>query len=124
MVGQCLESGVIYRAYASCAVESETGYAGGIVGLCNIGWITTCRFRGTVEGEISGGVAGHMENSLCEDRWSNGTISGRRAAGGLIGHATSLDDEPCIKNCYSSATVEKNCPPERWADWSPGPVMK
>ncbi|HOM47463.1 MAG TPA: hypothetical protein PK491_02980 [Candidatus Hydrogenedentes bacterium] len=107
MVGQCLESGVIYRAYASCAVESETGYAGGIVGLCNTGWITTCSFRGTVEGEISGGVAGHMENSLCEDRWSNGTISGRRAAGGLIGHATSLDDEPCIKNCYSSATVEK-----------------
>ena len=106
----------------NCTNESTVtagSMAGGIVGVLNIhATARGCVNKGEVKGVVSeyedaqmiGGIAGSNENSIIENCYNTGLVSGKQKIGGITGMASvpSSDyytNKLAVKNCYNIGNV-------------------
>ena len=96
-----------YQAKAVAAACINTGeitgrqdYAGGIVGLMDLGRVRTCENYGAVSssGDYVGGIAGASWGSI-RDSWSKCRLSGGDYVGGVAGLGATL------VNCHTLVTI-------------------
>jgi hypothetical protein len=108
----------IVRCYAKGNVSGESKgwpYIGGIVGYNYYGArIAQCYFIGNVtitgsnmEADYAGGIAGYNSqldghNSMIEDCWSSGTVSGFINAGGIVGQNQVYT---YLRRCYTTSSI-------------------
>ena len=107
-IENCYATGTV----SSAGTKSGSPYIGGIVGYNYYGAVVSqCYFNGTViadkSGDNTGGIAGYNSqttgaNSIIEDCWSTGTVTGYRNAGGIVGENQV---NTYIRRCYSIAIV-------------------
>ena len=91
LVSECVNSG---------AVNGRNDYAGGIVGLAELGRITACEGYGAVSTDSSyaGGIVGSSEGSI-DGCWAKCSVSGQDYVGAVAGYADSMT------NCRALGTV-------------------
>ena len=99
-----------YQTRAVVAVCINTGeitgkqdYAGGIVGLMDLGRVSGCENYGTVtstNGDYVGGIAGASWGSI-RDSWSKCRLSGGDYVGGVAGLGATL------VNCHTLVTIDE-----------------
>jgi hypothetical protein len=108
----------IVRCHAKGNVSGESSgwpYIGGIVGYNYYGArVAQCYFIGDVtitgdimEADYAGGIAGYNSqlnghNSMIEDCWSSGTVSGFINAGGIVGQNQVFT---YLRRCYTTSLI-------------------
>ena len=94
MVASCINTGEI---------TGKQDYAGGIVGLMDLGRVGSCENYGAVtssNGDYVGGIAGASWGSI-RDSWSKCRLSGGDYVGGVAGLGATL------VNCHTLVTIDE-----------------
>ena len=94
VVASCINTG---------AITGKQDYAGGIVGLMDLGRVRNCENYGAVSssnGDYVGGIAGASWGSV-RDSWSKCHLSGRDYVGGAAGLGATLI------NCHTLVTIDE-----------------
>ena len=94
VVASCINTG---------AITGKQDYAGGIVGLMDLGRVRNCENYGAVSssnGDYVGGIAGASWGSV-RDSWSKCRLSGRDYVGGAAGLGATLI------NCHTLVTIDE-----------------
>lgn len=110
--------GIVENCINESAVTAGS-LAGGIVGVLNIyATVRSCVNKGEVKGVVSeyedaqmiGGIAGSNENSIIENCYNTGLVSGKQKIGGITGksegpYSDSYTNKLAVKNCYNIGNV-------------------
>ncbi len=101
LVGE--NKGEIRKSYGNCmSYSNQETVVGGLVGV-NKGEIIQSHASGAIiNGKISGGLVGNIENGKIENSYSTTAVNGRIMVGGMAGQMVGSSE---VKNCYSMGKV-------------------
>ncbi len=113
LVGRA-DNSLIYNCYVTGSIESNENNIGGLAGSIDKTTIkqsfANCEVKGSATSDYIGGlIGGVFFDSLIENSYSKGSVSGRNHLGGLIGrvsgNASDVSSGNLVKNCYTSTIV-------------------
>ncbi len=84
----------------SCDKGSFHG-TGGIVGIHQLGQITSCYNQGNIEGSISiGGIVGYLKSGQVKTCYNIGKVQGMESIGGIVGKGSG-----CIEEAFNTEEI-------------------
>jgi|GEM_PF-1890748 len=113
LVGRA-DNSLLNNCFVTGSIESNGNNIGGLAGSIDETTVkqsfANCEVKGSVTSDYLGGlIGGVFYDSLIENSYSNGSVSGRNYLGGLIGRvsgkASDASSGNLIENCYTSTIV-------------------
>lgn len=111
-LGSTLRTEYEYKAVLlSCinrgCVTARKDYAGSVVGMSSLGYLTGCQGYGSVtseNGSYVGGISG-LNMAKITDCWTKARLSGEKYVGGITGCGSSEGNGSIVKNCVSFSQI-------------------